>query len=68
MGRLTKKIYPETDDVMQLHTQAGNINTNCKVKGGFTLPELSAADVMARNYHVDDSTKGRYGMILGRYL
>ena len=32
MGRLVEKIHPEKDYVMQLHTQAGNITPNIKVK------------------------------------
>ena len=37
MCRLVKKLSPETDAVMQWHMQAGNINTNIKVKVDFTL-------------------------------
>ena len=39
-----------------------------KVKWDFTLPALSLTDVVMWNCHVDDSDKGRYGMILGWYL
>ena len=51
---------------MQSHTQAGNITNNHKVEVYFTLPALSAKNVMTWKYHVYDSSKGRYDMILGR--
>ena len=51
---------------MQWHTQAGNITTNHKVKVGFTLPALSARNVVMCKYQVYDSAKGSYNMILGR--
>ena len=54
--------------MLQWHTEDGNINTNLKVEVDFTLPELSATNVMTWKYHVDDSSKGRYNMILGKYL
>ena len=50
---------------MQWHTKAGSINTNLKVDVDFTLPELSAMNVITWKFHVDDSAKGRYDMILG---
>ena len=53
---------------MQWTTQAVNITTNLKVKIDFTLPVLSTTNVVTWNFHVDDSTKGRYNIILGRYL
>ena len=51
---------------MQWHTQAGNITTNIKVKIDFTLTELSETNVMTGTFHVGESTKGLYDMILGR--
>ena len=51
---------------MQRHTQARNITTNLKVKVDFTLPALSAMNAVTWNFHVDDSSKGIYDMILGR--
>ena len=51
---------------MRWHTQAGNVNTNLKFKIEFTLLELSATKIVMLNFHVDDSTKVRYDMILGR--
>ena len=53
---------------MQWNTQAVNITTNIKVKIDFTLPALSAKTFVTLNYHVDDSVKGRYNMILGSDL
>ena len=34
----------------------------------FTLPEFSATNILTWNCHVDDSDKGRYDIILGRYI
>ena len=53
---------------MQWHTQARNITTNIKVTVDSTLPTLSMKNVMTWKCHVDDSAKGIYNMILGRYL
>ena len=53
---------------MQCYTHAGNITADMRVKIYFTLPELSAKKIVTRNVHVDESTKSRYVMILGRHL
>ena len=50
---------------MQRHTQAGKITTNLKVIIDFNLTELSATKIVIWNCHVDESTDGRYDMILG---
>ena len=50
------------------HTQSCGINTNQKGNIDFTLPELSATQILMCNCHVDKSTVGRYDMILGIYL
>ena len=55
-GGLVEKIYPEKVALMQWHTQAGNINTNNKVKLDFTLPVLSVTNAMIWKSHVDNST------------
>ena len=68
MGGLVKRLGQEKDSPMQWNTQAGNITTNIEVKIYFTLPALSATNVVMWKCHVDDSDKGRYDMILGRYL
>ena len=46
MVKLFEKLHPEKDDMIQWHTLAGNITTNNKVKVDFTLPTLSATNVM----------------------
>ena len=51
---------------MQWNTQAGDITTNIKVNVDFTLPILSATNVVTWKFHVDDCAKGKYNMILGR--
>ena len=53
---------------MQWHIQAGKTTTNLKVEIDFTLPELRATKIVTWNWHVDDSAKIRYDMILGRDL
>ena len=68
MGRLAEKTCLEKYAMMQWHTQDGNITTNIKVKVDFTLPALSATNVVMWKCCVDDSAKGRYNMILGRDL
>ena len=68
MGRLVKNLCPEEDTPIQWNTQAGNITSNLKVKLYFTLPALSATNIVTCKCHVDDSAKVRCDMILGRYL
>ena len=53
---------------MQWQIQAGNITTNLKVKVDCALPALSVMNAVTWKCHLDDSAKGRYDMILGRYL
>ena len=66
--KLVEKLDPKIDAVMQWQMQAGNITTNFKVKIDFTLPTLSATNVVTWKCHVYESARGRYDMILGRYL
>ena len=68
MGRLIKNLTTKREYVMQWHMQAGKITKNSKVKVDFTLPELIAIKIVTWNYHVDDSAKVMYDMILGRYI
>ena len=68
MGRLVKKLGLEKYTLVQWNTQAVNITNNLKVKIYFTLPALSATNSVTWNCHVDDSAKGGYNMILGKYL
>ena len=63
MGRLVETIYPEKDAMMQSYTQSGNITTNLKVKVSFTLPVLSASNLLMWKFHVEDSSKVRYDTI-----
>ena len=53
---------------MQWHTQGGNITTNLKFKIDFTLPELSAKKIVRCGFHVGESSKGWYDMILDQYI
>ena len=53
---------------MQWHMQSCSTTSNIKVKIDFTLYEISATKIMTWNFNVDDSSKGVYDMILGRYL
>ena len=54
--------------MMQWHTQSGKIATNLKGKTDFTLPELSLKEIVMWYFHVDESAKGGYDMILGSDL
>ena len=68
IGRLVGKHSLEKYDVMQRYTQAVNITTNIKVKVDFTVPSISATNIVTRKCHLDESAKGRYDMISGQYL
>ena len=49
-------------------TQAGKFTTSKKVNVDFCIPKFSATNIVTWKCHVDDSTNGRYDMILGRDL
>ena len=66
--RQFEKLHPGKKVVIQWQTQDGNITTNFKVRVDFTLPTLSATNVVTWKCHVYDSSKGSYEIILGRYL
>ena len=68
MVRLVTKLFTEKDSPMQWYTQAGNVTTNLKVKVDFTLPALSATNVVTWKCHVDEFAESRYNIILGQYL
>ena len=53
---------------MQWHKHDFNMKTNLKVEVDFTLPDLSAVNVVTWKCHVYDSNKGRYDIILVRDL
>ena len=59
MGILVK-IGLEEDSPMQWNIQAVNITTNLQIKVYFTLPALSASNVVTWNCHMYDSAKSRY--------
>ena len=52
--------------MMQWHMQDGIITNNHEVKVDFILPTLSARDIVMCKFHLDESDKGRYTMILGK--
>ena len=68
MGRVVEKLSTKNSSVMQHHTQAGNIIADLKVEVNVTPPEISATNVVTWKFHVDDSTKCIYDMILERYI
>ena len=67
-GMDNKKLIPKEENVIKWHRQAVSIATNIRVKIDSTLPELIATKIVTWNYHVYDSSKGRYDIILGRYI
>ena len=58
----------EKYDVMKWQTQAINITTNLMVKIDLNLPELSVTKIVTWNCHLGDSTKGKYDIVLGKYI
>ena len=52
--------------MIQWHTHTGSITTNLKIKIHFTLPELSFKKTLMWNWHVNNSAKGRYHIIIRR--
>ena len=52
----------------QWKAQAGNITTNIKFNIDFTLPSLSATNVLTWKCYAYESNKDRYDMILDRDL
>ena len=51
--------------MMQWYTQGGNNTANLKLKIDFTLPKLNSVKIVTWGFHVDDSAKDIYDMILG---
>ena len=66
--RILQKLCPEKDAVMKWQIQARNITSNLKVNVDFNLSTISATNVVMCKCNVDDSAKGSYDIILGRYL
>ena len=54
MRRLVEKLKPEKYDVMQRHTQAGNITNNIDLELYFTFPAHIATNVVTWKFHVDE--------------
>ena len=68
MGSKIEKLTLKENAVMQWHKKGGSITINIKVKIDFTILELSAENILTRDCHVDESSKGRYDIILVRYI
>ena len=68
MKSLIEKLNFQKYAGMQRHIQEGDITTCLKDRIYFTLPELSSITIVMWNFHVHDSAKGKYCLILGRYL
>ena len=66
MRSMVHKLIPEKYDVMKWQTQAINITTNFEVKVDFTLPTLITMNVVTWKFHVYESARGRYDILLGR--
>ena len=49
-------------------TQAGKFMISKKVNVEFSSPELSATKIVTWKFHFDESTNGKYDIILGRDL
>ena len=64
--RIISKLKIKEVSVIQWHTQAGNINTNLRVRIDFALPEFSAKKIMMWECYMDNSSKGIYGIFLVR--
>ena len=68
MGGLVEKPHPGKYSVMRWHTQAVSITNNHKVKVDFTLLALSSKNAVTCKFHVNDSAKGKYDVILKQDL
>ena len=62
------KLKVKEDAVMQWQVKAVNPTTNLKVEIDLSLPKFWETKSLMCNFHVGDSVKGRYDMILGRNL
>ena len=68
MGNLMSKLKTKEAEKTTWGTQSGKLTTSKKAKVDFCLPELSATKIVTWKCHVDESTNGRYDIILGRDL
>ena len=67
-GKLTPKLKSKEALKNMWETQAGKFTTSKKLNVEFLLPESSVKKIMMWKFHLDDSTNGRYDMVLGRDL
>ena len=65
---LITKINHKGDSIIQWNTQLSNITTNLKDKIYFILPQLSTTKTVTEHFHVGDSSKGRYDIIVHRNI
>ena len=68
MGKLILKLKPKETAKTMWKNQAGKFTTSKKVNVDFCLSEFSTTEIVTWKCHVDESTNGRYDMILGRDL
>ena len=68
MGKLTSKLKTTETDKTMWEAQSREFTTWKKVNVEFCLSGFSATKIVMWKFHVDESTYGRYDMILGRYL
>ena len=54
--------------MIQFHTHTGNVTTHLKGKIYLIRPELIVTKIMTWNCRVDASARGRYDIILVRYI
>ena len=68
MDNLTSKLKQKETTMNRWETQSRKFTTSTKANIYFCLPSLNATKIVTWKYHVDDPTKVRYDMILGRDL
>ena len=68
MVKLMSKLKTKEVETTTWETQSGKLKISKKVKVDFGLLEISATKIVTWKCHVDESTNGRYNMILVRYL
>ena len=49
-------------------TETGNFTNNSMVKVEFSFTVISATKIVTCKFHMDESTAGRYNVIISRYL
>ena len=66
MGKLTSKLKLKESEKTMWETQAGKFTTSNKVNVNFCLSEFSVTKMVMWKFHVEEFTKSRYNMILGK--